>query len=136
MKNRKRLFATGCLVLLLLCVPALPILWFFGMPLYGEFDEWRYQTPTEFSERKWKSNEKYRWVSVDLLIEDVLHEGMKKDDIIEALGNPDSKTAEGYWLYHAKRPGWNFIDFSGGGLVLKFKADNRLESAENTTWVD
>jgi hypothetical protein len=106
------------------------------MPLYGKFDEWRYQAPSEFSERKWKSSEKYRWVSSDLLIEEVLNEQMKKEDILEILGTPNSKTEEGHWQYDAKLPGFHFIDFSGGGLLLKFDTDNHLNSAENTTWID
>lgn len=136
MKNRKRLITTGCLLMVLLSVLALSMILFFGMPIYGKFDEWRHQTPTEFSERKWKSSDKYRWVSVELLINELSQQKLNKEELVQRLGHPDSKTAEGHWEYEAKRPGWSFIDFSGGGLLLKFDSDNYLESATNSTWID
>ncbi len=106
------------------------------MTAYGEFDEWRHQEPEEFSERKWKSNKKYRWVSVDLLIEEQLNQKMKKEEVIALLGQPDETTLEGHFEYDADRPGWQIIDFSGGGLLLKFTPQGYLESSINTTWID
>jgi len=136
LKNRTLIFLAAGLILGILSIPALPIIVFTGLSVYGEFDEWRHQTPDEFSERKWKSNRKYRWVSIDLLINGSLNERMKKEEVIQLLGKPDDITPKGNFEYEAKRPGFHFIDFSGGGLFVEFTPGGYLESSTNTTWVD
>jgi len=120
----------------LFCIPALPFVLAAGLTAYSEFDEWRYQEPNEFSERKWKSSDKYRWNSIDLVIEEKLREKIKREEVIAILGAPDKSTPEGHVEYDAERPGFHLIDFSGGGLLIKFTPDGYLESSTNTTWVD
>jgi len=138
MELNKRVFISVSAVILLglLCIPALPFVLAAGITAYGQFDEWRYQEPDEFSARKWKANEKYRWNSIDLVIEENLQENMKREEVIRLLGSPDKTTPEGHIEYEAKRPGFHFIDFSGGGLLIHFSSDGYLKSSTNTTWVD
>lgn len=136
MKNRKLIILAAAIVLGLLSIPALPIIAFTGLSVYGEFDEWRHQTPEKFSERKWNSSLKYRWISIDLLIEEHLRDGMSKEEVVGLLGEPNNTTPEGSFEYEARRPGFHFIDFSGGGLLVEFTPHGYLESATNTTWVD
>ena len=107
-----------------------------GFTAYGEFDAWRYRAPDAFSEERWKSNKKYRWSSIDLVIEKKLEEKMKKEELVALLGKPDKILPEGQMLYEATRPGFHLIDFSGGGLLIELTPEGLLESSSNTTWVD
>ena len=106
------------------------------MPVYGEFDKWRYQEKNEFIRAKWDRNPKYRFSVIDYVSESVVTAGMMKEEVSQALGEPDCIYEDGSWQYESDIPGWRWIGFSGGGLNLTFDSQQQLTEATNNTWID
>lgn len=61
---------------------------------------------------------------------------MTESEIEVILGKPDSITEKKEWQYETKRPGWHFIDFSGGGLLIEFGSDRKAYRISKNLWVD
>tara|TARA_B100000497_G_scaffold33057_1_gene38871 strand:- start:451 stop:858 length:408 start_codon:yes stop_codon:yes gene_type:complete len=123
-------------ILVLIILFSLPLIFAFGMPAYGEFDKWRYQEKNEFIRAKWDRNPKYRFSVIDYVSESVVNTGMMKEEVSQALGEPDYIYEDGSWQYESDIPGWRWIDFSGGGLNLTFDSQQQLTEATNNTWID
>ncbi len=61
---------------------------------------------------------------------------MTEPEIEGILGKPDWTTKKKEWQYETKRPGWQFIDFSGGGLLMEFGPDRKTSRISKNLWVD
>lgn len=61
---------------------------------------------------------------------------MTEPEIEGILGKPDWTTKKKEWQYETKRPGWHFIDFSGGGLLMEFGPDRKTSRISKNLWVD
>jgi hypothetical protein len=108
-----------------------------GGSVYGQFDQWRYKPTEEFRESDWKRPDlKYRYSVLDHVAAKVVAVGMKREDVERVLGKPNSITQKGEWQYETQRPGWYFIDFSGGGLLVEFDAQGRVSRVSKNLWVD
>ncbi|MEI6084314.1 MAG: hypothetical protein WCS70_08440 [Verrucomicrobiota bacterium] len=108
-----------------------------GNSLLGKLDEIHYSRTTRFDNDRWKSpNKKYRYAVLDGVVSKVVTGGMTEAQVMELLGKPDVTDANNNWQYETKRPGWRFIDFSGGGLLIHFNTNRVVERAEINTWLD
>jgi hypothetical protein len=111
-------------------------MWIAGCSIFGIIDEWRYSPTTHFQATDWKNpDKKYRYAVLDHVAAKVIVAGMKEEDVEELLGRPDSLTKNA-WQYETKRPGWHFIDFSGGGLLIEFDSSHRVVKISKNLWVD
>ena len=131
-QSRRVLIFCICFVLLLL----LPLLAILSLSAYGRIDEWRYQPASEFSEARWKKPDlKYRYSVLQEVIDHQIQPGMTASNVKSRLGEPDS-FADGGWQYEARRSGWHFIDWQGGGLVIRFSEQNIVVAAKRNHWID
>ena len=99
------------------------------------YDSFFYSQSSNFDSSKWSQGpSKYRYSVLDHIIKNVLEKNLTKSQVKSILGEPDRITEEN-WFYESIRPGFRFIDFSGGGLKLEF--ENRiLIKYSNNTWID
>ena len=108
-----------------------------GSVLYGKVDESRYHPTAKFDSKKWQyPNRKYRYAVLDTVANKTITIGMTKAEVLSLLGQPDVKGTNNTWQYETKRPGWRFIDFSGGGIAIHFTTNNIVEKTEINTWID
>jgi len=115
----------------------LGVIWVAGASTYGKIDEWRYNRTTEFRDSTWKlPDKKYRYAVLDYVAEKVVLAGMKEEEVERLLGKPDHLTPQKGWQYETKRPGWHFIDFSGGGLLIEFDSQRSVARVSKNLWVD
>ena len=111
--------------------------WIAGGTVYGKIDQWRYRPTAEFRDTDWKRpNKKYRYAVLDHVVAKVALVGMQEEEVERLLGKPDSLTQKKEWQYETKRPGWYFIDFSGGGLLVEFDSHHRVIRVSTNLWVD
>lgn len=105
--------------------------------LYGWVNAKVYADKAVFSSEKWKDgNRKTRFTYVDaLLAEDVLKD-KSQSEVRLMLGAPDRIADGQIWVYETKRPGWRFIDFSGGGVAVEFDDNQHVKTVTDTRWVD
>jgi len=138
-KYRKTKWRRADFLLLILFTVVSPHLiiatWFFAGSIYGRLDESLYSTTDTFLSEKWNNNRKYRYSVLRHVIDNIATEGKTDEELLLILGKPDRKDKDGIWHYNCKRPGWRFIDFSGGGLSLQFEG-NVLTKSKDTTWID
>jgi len=132
MNQSRRIFIFCSCFILLLFSPFLAVL---GLNAYSRIDEWLYRQSSEFSPARWKKPDlKYRYSALQEVIDHQIRPGMSAIDVTTRLGEPDS-FADGGWQYEARRPGWHFIDWQGGGLVIRF-TENKVVIAERNHWTD
>lgn len=124
--------------LVLLASPwILAVLWLGGGTVYGQVEKWYFSPTDRFSAAEWqRPNMKYRYAVLDYVATKVVHSGMTMTEVERLLGTPDFVTDKGEWQYETKRPGWHFIDFSGGGLLIEFDADQLVVKVSQNLWVD
>jgi len=107
-----------------------------SLSTYGAIDEWRYRPTPVLSDSRWKKPDlKYRYSVLAEVIAHQLRSGMTQSDVRARLGEPDS-LEDGRWQYEARRPGWSFLDFQGGGLLITFSTQETVVSAQKNHWVD
>jgi len=112
-------------------------MWIAGCSIYGKIDELRYSPTAQFQATDWKSpDKKYRYSVLDYVPAKVIIAGMKEEAVEGLLGRPDSLTEKNEWQYETARPGWHFIDFSGGGLLIEFDSHHRVAKISKNLWVD
>ena len=112
-------------------------MWITGGSIYGQIDIRHYQPTTDFREADWKRPDlKYRYAVLDHVAAKVISAGMKEEEVVGLLGKPDSTADKNTWQYETKRPGWYFIDFSGGGLLVEFDPQRRVVSVTKNIWAD
>ena len=105
--------------------------------LYGRVDEARYQPTTEFDSARWQiPNRKYRYAALGHVATSIIKSGMPQAEVARLLGQPDIKGTNNVWQYETQRPGWRFIDFSGGGLAVHFSSNDVVTGAVINTWID
>ena len=108
-----------------------------GATLYGKADKIRYASTTEFTSSRWqKPDRKYRYAVLNAVATRIITNGMRDAAVVELLGKPDMVDTNSNWQYETKRPGWRFIDFSGGGLLVEFDTNRIVHKAMVNTWVD
>lgn len=121
----------------LIVTPVGPLLRMTGDIGYSYLDNWRYSPTTDFRPRDWqRPNRKYRYAVLDHVIAKVVVPGMGAAQVRMELGAPDEIADDGAWSYEAQRPGWHFIDFSGGGLRIEFDGEGRVVRVVKTVWID
>lgn len=135
--RHRPLFLTGSAILSLIAAPyAAMLFWLGGGLLLGKLDEWRYRPTSDFHSSRWRTNRKYRFAVLDHTATKVISPGQTADEVIALLGEPDTKPNDQEWQYETQRPGFRFIDFSGGGLVIRFTLEGRVDRASTNPWVD
>lgn len=135
--KRRPLIICGIVALVVLSPWILGGLWLVAGSVYGKIDLWRYQPTNNFRSADWKRpNLKYRHSVLDYTAANVVSIGMTEPEIEVILGKPDSITEKKEWQYETKRPGWHFIDFSGGGLLIEFSPDQKASRISKNLWVD
>lgn len=133
-RARSVMIAVVAIAILYLTPHAIIFAWLGGGSLFNKFDQWRYPPITTFDAARWKSpNLKYRYSALSYLVDTELRPGMTAKELTDLLGEPDRITSDGRWHYETKRPGWRFIDFSGGGLQLIITPEGTLSEAINHT---
>ncbi|MEM9158860.1 MAG: hypothetical protein AAGB46_07390, partial [Verrucomicrobiota bacterium] len=101
------------------------------------FDGMIYENQDSFLSEEWKEgNKKTRYSFVDALLASNPVKNKSKDQVREILGDPDQIEDGTIWHYETKRPGWRFIDFSGGGISVKFNENNQVKGLSDTRWID
>jgi hypothetical protein len=73
---------------------------------------------------------------LDYVAAKVIIPGIKKEQVEELLGGPDSITEKKEWQYETAHPGWHFIDFSGGCLLIEFDTQHRVAKISKNLWID
>lgn len=128
---KRQIASISGIVLVVLTAP-------FTIPaIYSLVDEWRYRPTTNFQEHTWKSpDRKYRYAVIDHVAAKVVSVGLDQAEVVKRLGKPDIITPEKKWQYEAKLPGYRFIDFSGGGLLLTFNSQGRVTDISKNLWID
>jgi len=112
-------------------------LFFLTHEIYGQFDDWRYPTTTVFDSRRWtKPDLKYRYSVLKQVVNHQISVGMPQTEVRDLLGKPDMETPDGAWCYETKRPGWELIDWNGGGVRIDFSADRKVSLVEDSRWED
>ena len=138
-KEMKKWFHVAFITLgmIAMAVLAWPWIWIFGNIAYGKVDEWRYARTESFNPQRWRRpNLKYRYAVMTEVKENRIKPGMDQAAVRELLGPPDSVGADGGWQYDTRRPGWRLIDFSGGGILVRFTTDGKVSEAVDNRWVD
>jgi hypothetical protein len=108
-----------------------------GASIYGKVDKVRYAPTTEFTSDRWqKPNRKYRFSVLDKVATQIVTNGMAEASVSHILGKPDIIDTNGNWQFETQRPGWRFIDFSGGGLLIEFDSERRVQHVSINTWID
>ena len=108
-----------------------------GATVYGKVDKIRYAPTAEFTSSRWqKPDRKYRYAVLDTVATRIITNGMQDTAVVELLGKPDLVDTNSNWQYETKRPGWHFIDFSGGGLLVEFDSNRLVQKATVNTWID
>jgi hypothetical protein len=108
-----------------------------GATVYGRVDKIRYAPTAEFTSSRWqKPDRKYRYAVLDTVATRIITNGMQGTAVVELLGKPDLVDTNSNWQYETKRPGWHFIDFSGGGLLVEFDSNRLVQKATVNTWID
>ena len=98
-------------------------------------DSYLYSKKSNFESNKWKEGpSKYRYSVLEYTISHILRKEMSKEEVLSLLGKPD-KNKNNTWQYNAIKPGYRLIDFSGGGIEIKF-SNNKIIEITNNTWVD
>ena len=112
-------------------------LWLGGATLWGRVDEYRYAPTAHFDAARWqRPDRKYRHAVLDAVAKNIVTQGMADSSVRRLLGKPDMTDTNGYWQYEARRPGWHFIDFSGGGFLIQFQTNGLVKDVQINTWVD
>jgi hypothetical protein len=52
------------------------------------------------------------------------------------LGEPGQVDVSNVWHYDAERPGWRFIDFTGGGVAVEFDENTVVHEVKDTRWIN
>ncbi len=135
---KRRAVIAGIVIVAVLFSPwILAGLWVAGGTVYGKIDQWRYGRTEEFRVADWKRpNLKYRYAVLDHVVDKVVSVGMKEEEVERLLGRPDFVIEKKEWQYETKRPGWHFIDFSGGGLLIEFDPQRSVSRVSKNLWVD
>lgn len=108
-----------------------------GLLAYGPLDEWRYRPAQTFDSKSWnKPDLKYRFSVLGVLIREVIKPGMSEQQITGLLGAPNAVTADNDWQYETQQPGWKFINWTGGGLLIKFDPERHVIEAVDNTLMD
>ena len=108
-----------------------------GASLYGRIDKFRYDPTTHFDPSKWqKPDRKYRFAVLDTVAKQIITPGIPENRVTELLGKPDAVDTNSNWQYETKRPGWRFIDWTGGGLLIEFNTNRLVQKTIINTWVD
>jgi hypothetical protein len=106
-------------------------------PMLGWIDEWRHRPTADFRETDWKRpDRKYRYAVLDHVAAKIVTVFMSESEVVTLLGKPDAVTAEKKWQYETQRPGCQFIDFSGGGLLLAFNQQGKVAEISKNLWTD
>jgi hypothetical protein len=104
---------------------------------YDQFDKWRYRPSTTFNAEKWnRPDRKYRFSVTDYVIQQVVKPGMTETQVIELLGTPNAITANEDYQYETQHPGLRSLNWTGGGILIKFDPDRRVIEAFDETLHD
>lgn len=134
----KRVVIGAIIVVAILVSPwILATAWMAGNTAIGNLDKWRYRPTSEFRPADWKQpNLKYRYSVLDYVASQVVTNGMLRTNVMLVLGKPDHVTEKSAWQFETRRPGFYLIDFSGGGLLVEFDAQDRVVKVSKNLWVD
>ncbi len=137
-KKTKRVIIVLGIVGVLAASPYLLMVAYLGSAsVYGSIDEKVYEDEATFSAKKWREgNKKTRFSYVDALLASDLLNNEPQQKVREVLGEPDFIEDGKIWHYDTETPGWNFIDFNGGGVSVEFNRENRVKVLKDTRWTD
>lgn len=103
----------------------------------GWIDKKIYEDKSAFSSEEWRGgNRKTRFAYIDVLLADDVLKDKTQAEVSELLGEPDWINEERIWCYETERPGWRFIDFSGGGISVEFDESLTVKEVKDTRWID
>jgi len=84
----------------------------------------------KFDKTKWQAKENdtypYRDQMLDDLIRNVTLKGLKKNELIDLLGQP-TRTDAGYLFYTVAQPHLGIVPLSNKSLVIKLSRDSTVE---------
>lgn len=136
MKASRLIWILVVVVFMLLAPWILSFSYMAGKMGYGVIDEWRYAKTANFSSDRWKKpDRKYRYSVLDAVVSSEIKPGMSADEVQAKLGPPDARP-DGDWEYLADQPGWRFIDWHGGGLLISFTPKAMVSEVRKNYWVD
>jgi hypothetical protein len=104
---------------------------------FDQFDKWHYRPKASFDASKWnRPNLKYRYSVTNFVIHEIIKPGMTESQVVDLLGTPNAVTGDEDWQYETQQPGLRSLNWTGGGLLVKFDPDRKVVEVINNTIED